>query len=280
VAGLCSHKNLKPRNLHTCKFTQLKYPLPLGPPCSFPFPRCLSIRSQRRKSGITFVIFLSIPSSTLTRTPGFYRYKANSVSTNCLRCYASFLNSSLLKQLQPARMRSSISLAVLMAVAAPALSTTTLQPVSQISDGQIQAPPATSVASYTSSAVTVAPTSAVAASSYSISIVSPPVVSSVASVTPVVSAPVVVPSYPTGNTSVAVTIPTYTNTTLASVSVGSLTATGPAGTTTGAGAGAGSGSGTSAAASATGTGAADAAFGSPLGALSYLAVAAAGFFLA
>jgi len=60
------------------------------------------------------------------------------------------------------------------------------------------------------------------------------------------------------------------------VSVGSLTATTPAGTT----AGAASGSGTSAAASATRTGAADAAFGGPLGALSYLAVAAAGFFLA
>jgi len=175
-------------------------------------------------------------------------------------------------------MRSSISLAVLVAVAAPVLSVTTYQPISQISDGQIQAPSATSAASYTSSAVTVVPTSAVAASSYSISTVSPPVVSSVASVTPVVSVPVVVPSYPTGNTSVPVTIPTYTNTTLASVSVGSLTATGPAGTTTGAGAGAGSG--TSAATSATPTGAADVAFGSPLGALSYLAVAAAGFFLA
>lgn len=40
-AGLCSHKNLKPRNLHTCKFSQLKYPLPLRPPCSlsfFPLP--------------------------------------------------------------------------------------------------------------------------------------------------------------------------------------------------------------------------------------------------
>jgi len=171
-------------------------------------------------------------------------------------------------------MRSSISLAVLVAVAAPALSTTTLQPITQISDGQIQAPPATSVASYTSSDLTVVPTSAVAASSYSVSIVSPPVVSSVASVTPIVSAPVVVPSYPTGNTSVPVTAPTYTNTTLASVSIGSLTATAPAGTT------AGAASGTSAAASATGTGAADAAFGSPLGALSYLAIAAAGFFLA
>jgi len=179
-------------------------------------------------------------------------------------------------------MRSSISLAVLAAVATPALSVTTYQPVSQISDGQIQAPPATSAASSASSAVTVVPTSAVAASSNSIPIVSPSVVSSVASIAPVVSsAPVVAPSYPTGNTSVPVTIPTYTNTTLASVSVGSLTATAPAGTTAGAaGTTAGAASGTSAAASATRTGAADVAFGSPLGALSYLAVAVAGFFLA
>jgi hypothetical protein len=178
-------------------------------------------------------------------------------------------------------MRSSISLAVLATVAAPVLSATTLAPVTQISDGQIQAPPATSSASYASSAATVVPTSAVTVVptsavtvSYSTPTVGVPVVSSVTPVGPAVSSYVVAPSYSSGNTSVAVTIPTYTNTTLTYVSVGPSTATVPAGTT------AGGVSGTSAKASATSTGAADTAFGSPLAALSYLAVAVAGFFLA
>ncbi|OCL05592.1 hypothetical protein AOQ84DRAFT_94727 [Glonium stellatum] len=171
-------------------------------------------------------------------------------------------------------MRSSISLAVIAAVAAPALAVTSIQPITQISDGQIQAPPATSAASYEASSAVVVPTTVAASgySSYSIPVVSPPIVTSVAPV--VSSVPVVVPTYAPGNTSIAVTIPTYTNTTLASVAVGSATVTGPAGTSVGAI------SGTSAAASASGTGAADSAFGSPLGALSYVAVAVAGFFLA